>query len=134
MDITRGQLLRGSALAGLAAATLPPTANANTSPRRQTRWRGVGYDVSSGESPQTGWRAHQMRTDLKAIAKDLHANTIHVFGDGVERLDATATEAAERDLTVFLQPRLATSPRPPSSNTSPRPAGRRNACGAAGLA
>ncbi|MFF9572369.1 abortive phage infection protein [Streptomyces sp. NPDC014685] len=45
-----------------------------------------------------------MRADVRAIAEDLHATSIEVTGDGVERLDTTASEAAERGLHVWLQP------------------------------
>jgi hypothetical protein len=40
------------------------------------------------------------------IAEDLHANSVSVFGDGVERLTATAAEAVQRGLHVWVQPRL----------------------------
>ncbi|GAB3253208.1 hypothetical protein [Kineosporia babensis] len=116
MDITRGQLLRGTALAGLAVASTPTVASAQPNPvttqpkRREVRFRGVTYGVNDGESPGTGWQARRMRADLKAIKERLHANTVAVLGDGVERLAATATEAAERGLTVFLQPRLGDVP------------------------
>lgn len=106
MDITRGQLLRGSALAGLAVAATPAMANAAP----DVRFRGVTYGVNSGESPGTGWSAPRMRADLRAIRERLHANTIALMGDGVERLSASATEAAEHGLTVFLQPRLGDLP------------------------
>lgn len=65
------------------------------------------YEVITGESPATSWNADRMRADLRAVRNDLHANTVSVFGDGVDRLVATATEAAELGLNVWLQPRLA---------------------------
>ncbi|MCE0538973.1 hypothetical protein LWF15_26085 [Kineosporia rhizophila] len=116
MDITRGQLLRGAALAGLAVTSTPAVAQAwpgsadAKGKRRDVPFRGVTYGVNSGESPTTGWEARRMRSDMKAIRERLHANTVAVMGDGVERLSATATEAAERGLTVFLQPRLGDVP------------------------
>ncbi|MGW6503870.1 hypothetical protein [Nonomuraea angiospora] len=51
-----------------------------------------------------------MRTHIRAIRDRLHANTLAVFGDGVDRLKATASEAAERGLHVYLQPRLGDQP------------------------
>lgn len=51
-----------------------------------------------------------MRADLRAIARDLHANAVKVTGDGVERLTATAAEAAEHGLNVWLEPTLADVP------------------------
>jgi len=73
-------------------------------------WRGVCYGVEDGETATTGWSAARMRTDLRAIADDLHASSVSVYGSGVDRLAATATEAAERGLQVWLQPRLADVP------------------------
>jgi hypothetical protein len=51
-----------------------------------------------------------MREDVRAVAEDLHATSVSVFGDGVGRLAATADEAAERGLHVWLQPRLGDRP------------------------
>ncbi|RYJ30621.1 hypothetical protein CU044_0964 [Streptomyces sp. L-9-10] len=51
-----------------------------------------------------------MRADIRAVKDDLHASSVSVFGDGVERLAATAPEAAERGLHVWLQPRLGDRP------------------------
>lgn len=74
------------------------------------RYRGVCYEVTDGETSETGWQAARMRRDLRSIRTRLHANSVSVFGDGVERLAATAGEAAERGLHVWLQPRLADRP------------------------
>ena len=52
-----------------------------------------------------------MRHDIRAIREDLHADTVDVMGDGVERLTKTAVEAAERGLHVWLQPTLGDAPR-----------------------
>jgi len=48
-----------------------------------------------------------MRTDVRAIACELHASSVSVYGTGVKRLAATAAEAVEHGLHVWLQPRLA---------------------------
>jgi hypothetical protein len=40
-----------------------------------------------------------MRHDIRAIQDQLHADTVDVTGDGVERLTQTAAEAAERGRT-----------------------------------
>jgi hypothetical protein len=58
--------------------------------RRGVRDRGVCYGVADGETAATGWRADRMRADPRVIAGDLHANAIVVYGDGVDRLAATA--------------------------------------------
>jgi hypothetical protein len=83
-----------------------PAAAAN----RRLTYRGVCYGVADGETPSTGWDATRMRADLRAIAGDLHAGSVSVYGTGVDRLAATAAEAADRGLHVWLQPRLADVP------------------------
>jgi hypothetical protein len=102
--ITRAEFLATGAAAA-AVAAMPSVA-----PRSLT-YRGVGYEVADGATPATSWSAARMRGDLKAIAGDLHANSVSVFGDGVERLVQTAEEAARRGLHVWLQPRLGDVPR-----------------------
>ncbi|MFE0174722.1 abortive phage infection protein [Streptomyces sp. NPDC059002] len=129
--ISRGRFLAGAGAAGAVAVTggllgtdlagatgnpAPPTsaaatsAPAGTGDRRGLTYRGVCYEVGDGESRATGWTAARMRGDMRAIRQDLHANSVSVFGTGVERLAATASEAAERGLHVWLQPRLADVP------------------------
>lgn len=70
-----------------------------------------GTQVADGETRHTGWSAERMREDVRAIADEMHASSISVVGVGVDRLAATASEAAERGLHVWLQPRLADAPR-----------------------
>ncbi|RSN71310.1 abortive phage infection protein [Actinomadura sp. WAC 06369] len=103
--------LGAAAVAGRAGIALAGTGEAAPSGgRRGLRHRGVCYAVEDGETPETGWDAARMRADLRVIAGDLHASTVSVFGDGVRRLTATAEEAADRGLHVWLQPRLADRP------------------------
>ncbi|MBX7552162.1 abortive phage infection protein [Streptomyces sp. tea 10] len=114
--IKRAQFLAGMASAGLAAAVLPsaPARAAEDRPardaRRGLRHRGVVYTVGEGETPGTAFSAVRMRKDIRAIRDELHADTVDVTGDGVERLTATAAEAAERGLRVWLQPTLGDVP------------------------
>ncbi|MFJ7073166.1 abortive phage infection protein [Streptomyces sp. NPDC098781] len=111
--ISRARFLTGAAALGLAGAVLPATAAAATArePRhRGLRHRGVVYTVGAGETPGTAWSAARMRTDLRVIRDELHADTVDVTGDGVDRLTATAAEAAERGLHVWLQPTLGDVP------------------------
>ncbi|MGP4111477.1 abortive phage infection protein [Streptomyces sp. 4N509B] len=114
-EISRARFLTGVAgLAGVAAgavgvtaATAGATAGASDpdpAPAPGPRYRGVTYDVS------VGWSRRRMCTDLRVIAEDLHATSVSVFGSGVERLAATAAEAAERGLHVWIQPRLGDVP------------------------
>ncbi|MEU8970693.1 abortive phage infection protein [Streptomyces monashensis] len=117
--IKRAQFLAGMASAGLAAAVLPsaPARAAENRParpardaRRGLRHRGVVYTVGEGETPGTAFSTARMRKDIRAIRDELHADTVDVTGDGVERLTATAAEAAERGLRVWLQPTLGDMP------------------------
>ncbi|QKW10952.1 abortive phage infection protein [Streptomyces sp. NA04227] len=102
----------GTGTADKAAAEAEGNAAARTAAKRRggLTYRGVCYEVIGGETPHTGWSAARMRADLRAIDKDLHASSVSVFGDGVERLRDTANEAAERGLHVWLQPRLSDRP------------------------
>ncbi|MGW0417583.1 abortive phage infection protein [Streptomyces sp. NPDC003015] len=105
--ISRAQFLTGAAALG-AAAVLPP-GRAEATGRGLER-HGVVYTVGAGETPGTAWSAARMRRDIRAIREDLHADTVDVAGDGVERLTATAAEVAEHGLHVWLQPTLGDVP------------------------
>ncbi|MEU9186172.1 abortive phage infection protein [Streptomyces sp. NPDC048484] len=110
------------AVVGLPAAAAADTRRAHTVGTRGGRasgsgaecrgltHRGVVYTVGAGETPGTAWSERRMRGDIRAIAHDLHADTVEVTGDGVERLNATANEVAERGLHVWLQPTLGDVP------------------------
>ncbi|MEV7000711.1 abortive phage infection protein [Streptomyces sp. NPDC093982] len=111
--ISRARFLAGAAAVGLAGAVLPAGRAAATGrghEHRGLKHRGVVYTVGAGETPGTAWNAARMRRDVRVIRDDLHADTIDVTGDGVERLTATAAEAAERGLHVWLQPTLGDVP------------------------
>ncbi|MFE7131441.1 abortive phage infection protein [Streptomyces sp. NPDC057638] len=77
---------------------------------RGVRYRGVCYTLVDGESPGTAWSARRMRHDVRAIARELRANSVKVTGDGVERLASTASEAAEHQLHIWLEPTLTDRP------------------------
>ncbi|MFF4251960.1 abortive phage infection protein [Streptomyces sp. NPDC001663] len=102
--INRAQFLAGAAALGVTAAVLPSGSAAAATGRHGLRHRGVVYTVGEGETPGTAWSAARMRRDIRVIRDELHADTVDVTGDGVERLTATAAEAAERGLHVWLQP------------------------------
>ncbi|MDN3020333.1 abortive phage infection protein [Streptomyces sp. S.PB5] len=121
--INRAQFLAGAAAVGAAGALLPACGAAakardegagqgrdRQSPGRGLTRRGIVYTVGAGETPATAWRADRMRADLRALRDDLHADTVDVTGEGVERLTATAAEAAELGLHVWLQPTLGDVP------------------------
>ncbi|MET9757868.1 abortive phage infection protein [Streptomyces sp. NPDC006372] len=110
--INRAQFLAGAAAVGIAGA-VGPVGQARAAEARHNRGlrrRGVVYTVGAGETSGTAWSARRMRADVRAIRDDLHADTIDVTGDGVERLTATAAEAAERGLHIWLQPTLGDAP------------------------
>ncbi|MEV6632485.1 hypothetical protein AB0M54_17230 [Actinoplanes sp. NPDC051470] len=100
MGITRARFL--TAAGAVVAAPLVGAAPAAARPRKIHP--GVCYSVGDG------WDARRMRADVRAIARDLHADSISVYGTGPERLAATAEEAAERGLRVWVQPRMADVP------------------------
>ena len=82
--LTRSQFLTrtAAAIAGRGDRHGPgPAAHARI-PRQLTH-RGVAYEVADGATPATSWNAARMRRDIAAIAGDLHANTVSVFGTGV---------------------------------------------------
>ncbi|MFD5227332.1 abortive phage infection protein [Streptomyces qaidamensis] len=110
--ISRAQFLAGAAAMAVAGAVGPAGQARATEARhgRGLRRRGVVYTVGAGETPGTAWSARRMRHDIRAIRDDLHADTVDVTGDGVERLTSTAAEAAERGLHVWLQPTLGDAP------------------------
>jgi hypothetical protein len=114
--INRARFLAGAAAVGVAGAMLPAghagAAGRDTggAARRGLNRRGVVYTLVAGETPATAWSAERMRKDLRAIRDDLHADTVDVTGDGVERLTATAAEAAELGLHIWLQPTLGDVP------------------------
>ncbi|WP_328871267.1 abortive phage infection protein [Streptomyces sp. NBC_00287] len=108
--ISRARFLAGVAAVGAAGVLLPVSGARATDRSRGLRHRGVVYTVGAGETPGTAFSTARMRADLKAIRDGLHADTVEVTGDGVERLKSTATEAAERGLRVWLQPTLGDAP------------------------
>lgn len=117
--MSRARFLAGAGAAGIAAAGLLPTAGtAAAAPeagtehnrRRGLTHRGVCYEVGEGETPGTTWSTARMRHDMRAIKNDLHAGSVLIGGDGIDRLTSTATEAVERGLHVWLQPTLGDRP------------------------
>ncbi|MEV3993866.1 abortive phage infection protein [Streptomyces sp. NPDC049837] len=117
--ISRAQFLVGAGAAGVAAAagSVLPAERAEAAGtagrearRRGLTYRGVCYEVAEGETPGTAWSAARMRKDLRVIKEELHASSVKVTGDGVDRLTATSSEAAERGLHVWLEPTLGDRP------------------------
>ncbi|MEI5101909.1 abortive phage infection protein [Streptomyces sp. PmtG] len=100
----------GTALSGGPAAAATPPGADRTPARRGLTYQGVMYECEDGEFPHTGWDRTRMRADVRTIRRTLHANSTVAFGTGVERLAATAEEAAGHGMHVWLQPRLADVP------------------------
>jgi hypothetical protein len=109
MGISRADFL-GMAVAVGGAALLPSSGAAARERRPGLTHRGVVYEVGAGEAPGTAWSVARMRHDVHAIRHALHAGSVKVTGSGVDRLAATAVEAAERGLHVWLEPTLADRP------------------------
>ncbi|MDA3647016.1 abortive phage infection protein [Saccharopolyspora indica] len=74
--------------------------------------RGVSYDTGSnfntgqGELSRVVWSNARMREEIAAIDRQLHCNSVTVYGSEIDRLTETAEAAAERGLHIWLQPRL----------------------------
>ncbi|GLY83078.1 hypothetical protein [Actinoallomurus iriomotensis] len=105
--ISRARFLAGAAALGVAGMT---GGRAAAQGRSGLAYRGVSYEVTDGETAETSWNAARMRRDLRVIGDELKANSVSVYGDGVDRLAVTASEAVERGLHVWLQPRLGDRP------------------------
>ena len=111
--ISRARFMGVAAAIGVGAAAglpAPATAAATADTRRGLTHRGVVYTVGAGETPGTAWSERRMRRDIGLIGRELHADSVEVTGDGVERLNATASEVAERGMHVWLQPTLGDVP------------------------
>ncbi|MET8446862.1 abortive phage infection protein [Streptomyces sp. NPDC005209] len=109
--INRAQFLTGMAAVGFAGAPAPAgVARATQGRRRGPCHQGVVYTLGEGETPGTAFSLARMREDIRVIRDELHAGAVSVTGDGVERLAATAAEAAERGMHVWLQPTLGDVP------------------------
>jgi hypothetical protein len=124
-QISRAQFLTRAAALGAATAAAPalaaggPLAAASAASAasaaapaggRGLRYRGITYEVQDGATRATSWQRARMREDMRVIREQLHCSSVSVFGTGVKRLSETATEAAERGLHVWLQPRLQNVP------------------------
>jgi hypothetical protein len=111
-----GSLLGAGGGAAAAAATVPGAASGAAQAKRGLTYRGVCYDTGTAFGaapeplPREGWTNRVMRREVGAIADRLHCTTVSVFGTDLDRLADTSTEAAERGLHVWLQPRLVDHP------------------------
>ncbi len=77
-------------------------------------YRGLAYDTGTAYGPgplsREVWNKQLLEGELDAISDQLHANSVTIFGTDIERLVESATAALERDLHVWLQPRLIDRP------------------------
>jgi hypothetical protein len=117
-----GSLLGASGSAATVEASAPGTGEgtgegtAAGRAKRGLAYRGVCYDTGTnfglGSAPLSRevWNRPLMRGEIRAISERLHCGSVSVFGTDLERLADTSTEAAERGLHVWLQPRLVDHP------------------------
>lgn len=75
-------------------------------------YRGVAYDTGTnfatgqGSLSRAVWSESRMLEEVSAISDQLNANSITIYGSDFDRMSLTAHAAVERDLHVWLQPRL----------------------------
>nr|WP_157529320.1 abortive phage infection protein [Kibdelosporangium sp. MJ126-NF4]CEL22801.1 hypothetical protein [Kibdelosporangium sp. MJ126-NF4] len=105
----RSTFLRAAALGGLAAVGLTGEANAGQRPPRGKA--GVTYDTGVlhfRDEPlsRARWSRASMEHDLDVISGRLNCPSVSVFGTDIARQTMTVRAAAERGMTVYVQPRL----------------------------
>jgi hypothetical protein len=92
----------------------PGPSSASEQPIRS--YRGIAYDTGTnfatgqGELSRTVWNRRQMLSELSLISDQLNCNSVTIYGSDLDRLTEAATAAVDRDLHVWLQPRLADRP------------------------
>lgn len=87
--------------------------NGTAGPGLGLELRGVAYDTGTvflGAESRARWSRQLVRTEIRAIDRELHANWVSVFGSHVDRLTETAAEALRRGLSVSIQPRAFDQP------------------------
>ncbi|MFD2762669.1 abortive infection protein [Micromonospora eburnea] len=79
---------------------------------------GVAYDTGTnfatgqGDLSRVVWNNDRMAEEIGAIRRQLHCNSVTLYGSDLGRLADTARAAAEVGLHVWLQPRLVDRPQP----------------------
>lgn len=93
--------------AGRAKATIDATPQA--APRELTI-RGIDYDVGTRQTAEFTSRMELpeafMSKEIEAIRDQLHCNSISIFSSDPDRIEQTATLAADSGLQVWIQSRL----------------------------
>jgi hypothetical protein len=111
--MNRAEFIKRSAAAGL-AVTAGPLLSASAEARPGLRYRGVGYDTGWGSGPEdltkVLWSTAIVQDEMRAIDEQLRCSTVQVFGTDIGRLVEASTEALERGLHVWIQPRLVDRP------------------------
>lgn len=107
--MNRREIIRQLSFA-LAATTLPARNFARPFIRsRGMAYKGVNYDTGTHFDPSqlsVQWNSSAMQWDVNVIRDELHCNTISLFGAEITRLTEAAAFAAEKDMHVWIQPRL----------------------------
>lgn len=72
--------------------------------------RGINYDTGTefraGEPSRIIWNEGDVIRDMKAIHKELHCNSVNLYGSDVDRLLEAAKIGLSEGLSVSIQPRL----------------------------
>ena len=73
-------------------------------------YKGINYDVGTNYMPgimsREVWSLNLAKQDMNIIRRELNCNAVSIYGKDIDRLIECATVALERDLYVWLQPRL----------------------------
>jgi len=73
-------------------------------------YKGINYDVGTNYMPgvmsREVWSLNLVKQDMNIIRSELNCNAVSIYGKDIHRLIECATVALERDLHVWLQPRL----------------------------
>lgn len=79
---------------------------------RTMEYCGVAYDTGTnfqtgqGSLSRMSWSRDQMQLEVNLVSDELYCNSVTVYGSDLDRLAETARAAVDRDLHVWLQPRL----------------------------
>ncbi len=72
--------------------------------------KGVNYDVGTAylpaESSRSLWSSADVIRDLRLIRRELHCNSVNLYGSDLARLTEGAALALDEGLAVSIQPRL----------------------------
>lgn len=85
----------------------------NVSYDKRVHLKGINYDtgrVFNGMSMRADFDLRTVHRELQIIKEDLHCDTVKIQGHDISRLTATAKDALEQGLKVWLSPELFDKP------------------------